>query len=231
MGWVVYFSRKFRKLGVSTLCNGIFDETIIVQRSFENSEAFPDFGELEDDFSNNNRCLLSVVISLFTQLLCLAVLQCCCTVKRLSAVTFTSHILQNKISPSLLKYLSPNSLIKPRNFTLLEHLTLGILKLYWTTEVMNTVLDGFRGEGRNLPLCGWKNFSPICNKQTGLQESLQWRRKRDTDRQTDRGRGGNFSFQSGWFYARSRTVTLHTVQYSFKSRYTRPNISKKGSSK
>jgi len=46
-------------------------------------------------------------------------------------------------------------------------------------------LDGFRGEGRNLPLCGWKNFSPICNKQTGLQVSLQWRRKRDTDRQTE----------------------------------------------
>jgi hypothetical protein len=22
----------------------------------------------------------------------------------------------------------------------------------------------FWGEGRNLPLCGWKNFSPICNK-------------------------------------------------------------------
>ena len=104
----MYFSRKFRKLVVSTLCNGIFDETIIVQRSFENSEAFRDLGELKDDVSNNNRCLLSVVISLFTQLLCLTVLQCCCTVKHLSAVTSSSQISQNKISPSVLKYLSPN---------------------------------------------------------------------------------------------------------------------------
>jgi len=67
----------------------MFDETIIVKRSFKNSEAFPDLGELEDDFSNNNRCLLSVVNSLFSQLLCLTVLQCCCTVKRLSAVNVT----------------------------------------------------------------------------------------------------------------------------------------------
>jgi hypothetical protein len=87
--------------------------------------------------------------------------------------------------------LSPNSLIKPRNFTLLEHLTLGILKLYWTTEVMNSVQY-------------W----------TGFGERVE-----------------TYLFKVVDSTRRSRTVTLHTVQYSFKSRYTRPNISKKWSCK
>jgi len=226
MGWVVYFSRKFQKLGVSTLCNGIFDETIIAQRSFENSEAFPDLGELEDDFSNNNRCLLSVVNSMFTQLLCLTILQCCCTIKRLSAVTFTSHILQNKISLSVLKYLSPNSLIKRRNFALLEHLTSGILKLYWTTEVMNTILF-WTGFGERVEIYCYvdgKIFHQYATNKLDFRYHCRGGER-------DRARGGDFSFQGGWCYARSRTVTPHTVQYSFKFCYTRPNISKEGSSK
>src|SRR5215510_2273454 len=77
----------------------------------------------------DNPCLLSAGNSLFTQLLCLAVLQGCCTVKRFSAVTFTSRNLQNKIIPSVEKYFSPNSLTKPRKFALSKHFTLGILKV------------------------------------------------------------------------------------------------------
>ena len=91
MGWVMYFSKNFRKLAACTLCKGMFDETIILQRSLENSYVLPNI----DDFSNSNCCLLSAVNSLFTQLLCLAALQCCCAVKRFSAVTFTSHNLWN----------------------------------------------------------------------------------------------------------------------------------------
>jgi hypothetical protein len=99
----------------------MFDETIILQRSFENSYALP----IIDDF-----CVISQTAnSLFTQLMCLAVLQCCCTVKRFSALTFTSHHLQNKIIPSVVKYFSPKSLTKPHNLTLSEHFTLGILKV------------------------------------------------------------------------------------------------------
>ena len=116
-------------LAAYTLCKGMFDETIILQRSLENSHALPNIDELLCHFSNSNRCLLSAANSLFTQLLCLAVLQCCCTVKRFSAVTFTSHNLQNKIFPSVVKYFSPNSLTKPRNLTLSQHFTLGILKV------------------------------------------------------------------------------------------------------
>jgi hypothetical protein len=104
------------------------DETIILQRSLENSYALPNIDELLCDFSNSNRSLLSVVNSLFTQLLCLAVLQCC-TVKRFAAITFTSYNLQNKIILSVVKYFSPNSLTKPHNLTLSEHFTLGILKV------------------------------------------------------------------------------------------------------
>ena len=118
MGRVVYFSKNSRKLAASTLCKGMFDETIILQRSLENSHALPSIDELLGDFSNSNRSLLSAANSLFTQFLCLAVLQCCCTVKRFSAVTFTSHNLQNKIILSVVKYFSPNSLTKPRNLTL-----------------------------------------------------------------------------------------------------------------
>jgi hypothetical protein len=91
----------------------MFDETIILQRSLENSDALPDVDELLCGFSKSNRYLLSATNSLFTQLLCLAVLQCCCTVKRFLAVTFTSHNLQNKTTPSVVKYFSPNSLTKP----------------------------------------------------------------------------------------------------------------------
>jgi len=76
----------------------------------ENSHALPNIDELLCDYSNSNRCLLSAANSLFTQLLCLAVLQCCCTVQRSSDVTFTLHNLQNKIIPSVVKYFSPNSL-------------------------------------------------------------------------------------------------------------------------
>jgi hypothetical protein len=107
----------------------MFDETIILQRSLVNSHALPNIDELLCDFSNSNRCLLSAANSLFMQLLCLAVLQCCCTVKRFSAVTFTSHNLQNKIFLSVVKYFSPISLTKLRNLTLSEHFTLGILKV------------------------------------------------------------------------------------------------------
>jgi hypothetical protein len=113
----------------STLYKGMFDETIILQRSLENSHALPNIDEMLCDFSNGNHCLLSAANSLVMHLLCLAVLQCCCTVKHFSAVTFTSHNLQNKIFPSVVKYFSPNSLIKPRNLTLSEHFTLGILKV------------------------------------------------------------------------------------------------------
>ena len=125
----MYFSKNFRKLAASTLGKGMFDETIILQRSLENSYALPNIDELLCDFSSSNRCLLFVANSLFTQLLCLAVLQCCCTGKRFSAVIFTSHNLQNKIIPSVVKYFSPNSLTKPRNLTPSEHFTLGILKV------------------------------------------------------------------------------------------------------
>jgi len=123
-------------LAAYTLCKGMFDETIILQRSLENSHALPNIDELLCHFSNSNRCLLSAANSLFTQLLCLAVLQCCCTVKRFSAVTFTSHNLQNKIFPSVVKYFSPNSLTKPRNLTLLEHFTFRHLESwnYWGTD-------------------------------------------------------------------------------------------------
>jgi hypothetical protein len=78
-----------------------------LQRSLENSHALPNIDELLCDFSNSNRCLLSAANSLFMQLLCLAVLQCCCTVKRFSAVNFTSHNLQNKIFLTVVKYFSP----------------------------------------------------------------------------------------------------------------------------
>ena len=61
--------------------------------------------------------------------LCLAALQCCCTVNRFSAVNFTSHNLQNKIIPSVVKYFTPKSLTKPRNLTLSEHFTSGTLKV------------------------------------------------------------------------------------------------------
>jgi hypothetical protein len=125
----VYFSKNFRKLAVSTLCKGMLDETIILQRSLENSYALSNIDELLCDFSNSNRCLLSAANSLFMQLLCLAVLQCCCTLKRFSAVTFTSNHLQNKIIPSVVKYFSPNSLTKLHNLTLSEHFTLGILEV------------------------------------------------------------------------------------------------------
>jgi len=125
----VYFSKNFRKLATSALCKGMFDKTIILQRSLENSYALPSIDELLCDFSNSNRYVLSTVNSLFMQLLCLAVLQCCCTVKRFSAVTFISHNLQNKIIPSVVKYFSPKSLRKPRNLTLSEYFTLGILKV------------------------------------------------------------------------------------------------------
>ena len=122
------FSKKFRKLAASTLCKGMFDETIILQRSLENSYALANIDELLCDFSNSSLCLLSAANYLFTQLLCLAVLQCFCTVKRFSAVTFTSHNLQNKIFPSVVKYFSPNSLTKPCNLILSEHCTSGVLK-------------------------------------------------------------------------------------------------------
>jgi len=143
MGWVVYFSKNFRKLAVSTSYKGMFDETIILQRSLENSPALPNIDELLCDFSNSNRCLLSAANSLFTQLLCLAVLQCCCTVKRFSAVTFTSHNLQNKIFLSVLKYFSPNFLTKPalshyQNTTL--H-TSWKLKLFSGTDSLATRSD------------------------------------------------------------------------------------------
>jgi hypothetical protein len=108
----VYFSKNFQKLVACTLSKGMFDETIILQRSVENSYALPNIDELLCDFSNSNRCLLSAANSLFTQLLCVAVLQCCCTVKRFSAMTFTSHNLQNEIILSVVKYFSPNSLTK-----------------------------------------------------------------------------------------------------------------------
>jgi hypothetical protein len=125
----VYFSNNFRKLAASTLCKGMCDETIILQRSLENSYALLNTDELLCDFSNSNRCRLSTANSLFTWLSCLAVLQCRCTVKRYSAVTLISHNLQNKIIPSVVKYFSPNCLTKPRNLTLSEHFTLGTLKV------------------------------------------------------------------------------------------------------
>jgi hypothetical protein len=125
----VYFSKNFQKLAASALCKGMFDKTIILQRSLENSYALPNIDELLCDFSNSNRYLLSAANSLFRQLLCLAVLQCCCTVKCFSVVTFTSHNLQNKIFLSVVKYFSPNSLTKPRSLTLSEHFTLDILKV------------------------------------------------------------------------------------------------------
>jgi len=101
----------------------MFDETITLQKSLENSYTLPNIDEVLCDFSNSSRCLLSAAKSLFTQLLCLAALQCCCTVKRFSAVTFTSHNLQNKIIPSVEKHFSPNYLTKPRNLTLSKHFT------------------------------------------------------------------------------------------------------------
>jgi hypothetical protein len=107
----------------------MFEEIITLQRLLENPYALTNIDELMCDFLNSNRCLLSAANSLFTQLSWLAVLQCCCTVKRFPAVTFTSHNLQNKIIPSVVKYFSPNSLTKPRNLTLSEHLTLGTVKL------------------------------------------------------------------------------------------------------
>jgi len=125
----VYFSKNLRKLAASTLCKGVFDKTIILQRSLENSYALPNIDELLCDISNSNRCLFSAANSLFTQLLCLAALQCCCTVKRFSAVTFTSHNLQNKIIPSVVKYFPPNYLTKSPDLTLSEHFTLGTLKI------------------------------------------------------------------------------------------------------
>jgi len=78
-GMSCVFSKNFRKLAASTLCKGMFDETIILQRSLENSYALPNIDELLCDISNSNRCLFSAVNSLFTQLLCLAALRCCCT--------------------------------------------------------------------------------------------------------------------------------------------------------
>jgi hypothetical protein len=133
MGWVVYFSKNFRKLAASTLCKGKFDDTIILQRSLENSYALPNTDELLCDFWNINRCLLFAANSLFTQLLCSCLCLCLClqrcAVKRFSAVTFTSRNLQNKIIPWVVKYFSPNYSTKPRNLTLSEHFTLGILKV------------------------------------------------------------------------------------------------------
>jgi hypothetical protein len=125
----VYFSKNFRNLAGSTLCKGMFDETTILQISLENSYALPNIDELLCDFSNSNRCLLSAANSPFTQLLCLAVLQCCCTVNRFAAVTSTSHNLQDKIISSVVKNFPPNSLTKPRHLILSEHFTLGILKV------------------------------------------------------------------------------------------------------
>jgi hypothetical protein len=104
----------------------MFDETIILQRSLENSYALRNIDELLCDFSNSNHCLLSTVNSLFTQLLCLAVLQCRCTVKRFSAMTFTSHNLQNKIISSgeniFHQTLSQNRAISHYQNTLLRNL-------------------------------------------------------------------------------------------------------------
>jgi hypothetical protein len=89
----VFFQELF-KLAASTLCKGMFDKTIILQRSLENSYSLPNLDELLCDFSNSNRCLLSAANSLFTQFLCLAALQCCCTVKCSSAVTFTTQFTE-----------------------------------------------------------------------------------------------------------------------------------------
>ena len=139
----MYFSKNFENwrpltnfrvrdsvhLAASTLFKGMFDEIIVLQRYLEYSYALPSTDELLCDFSNSNSCLLCATNALFTKLLCLAVLQCRCTVKLFSAVTFTSHNLQNKIIPSVLKYFSPNCLTKPRNLTPSEHFTLGVLKV------------------------------------------------------------------------------------------------------
>jgi hypothetical protein len=123
-----------RQLAASALCKGMFDETIILQRSLENSDALPNVDELLCGFSKSNHCLLSMTNSLFTQLLCLVVLQCC-TVKRFSAVTLTSHNLQNKTTFVSSKMFFTKLFNETINFTLSEHFTLGILKIE-TSEVL-----------------------------------------------------------------------------------------------
>ena len=138
MGWVVYFSKNFRKLAAFTLCRGMFDETIIFQRSLENSYALPNIDELLCDFSNSNRCLLSAANSLFTQLLCLAVLQCCSTVKRFSAMTFTWHNLQNKIFLSVVKIFFTKIFNKTVQSHTIRTLYFRHLESWSCTEVLTT---------------------------------------------------------------------------------------------
>jgi hypothetical protein len=115
----------------------MFDETIILHRSLENSYALRNIDQPLCDFSNTKSCLLSAANSLFTQLLRLSVLQCCCIVKRFSAVTFTSHNLQNTIFSSAVKYFSPNSLTKTAQFHTIRTLYFRHLESRNCTEVLN----------------------------------------------------------------------------------------------
>jgi hypothetical protein len=167
MGWVVYFSKNFQQLAASILCKGMFDETINLQRSLENSYAQPNIDELLCDFSNINRCLLSAANSLFTQLLCLAVLQCCCTVNRFSAVTFTLHNLQNKISPSVVNFFT-----KLFNKTAQSHtirtLHFRHLESWNCTEVLNIrlVLQTLVSSVRLLPYTTFTTYYCIWQKPT-----------------------------------------------------------------
>jgi len=62
----VYFSKNFKKLAAFALCKGMFDKTIILQRSLKNSYTLPNIDELLCDFSNSGHCLLSAANSLFT---------------------------------------------------------------------------------------------------------------------------------------------------------------------
>lgn len=84
--------------------------------SFEKSD------DLEDGVvltvSNKRRCLLWWEDCRLTLFLCFAVSQCCCTLNRFPDVTLTSHTLQKRTSPSVLKSSSPNSLTKLLNFAL-----------------------------------------------------------------------------------------------------------------
>ena len=96
------FPRTFRKLAASTLCKGMFDKTITLQRSSENSCALPSIDELcfvcflkqqslsafQGEFSVYASFVFSSITMLFYRKMFF------------SDVTFTSHNLQNKIMPS-----------------------------------------------------------------------------------------------------------------------------------
>ena len=80
------FLQKLSQALIVSFLNGMLDEIIALQRSFVNSEVLEDEVEVLADFLNNRSCLLSSADCLCKQFLCFAILQCCCTVKRLSLI-------------------------------------------------------------------------------------------------------------------------------------------------